>query len=109
MRGNQPENTPPATAPTDMAADSSAIVVPPSIGPPKLSCAICGNSARGMPRIIATRSTTNDISTTVLPARYRKPSSTAAKPQPDEPPPLSFGGIGASRNVAQIGTIVVIA
>ena len=69
MRGSQPENTPPATAPTDIAAASSAIVVPPSTGPPKLSCAICGNRARGMPRIIAIRSTTNDISTTWLPAR----------------------------------------
>jgi hypothetical protein len=69
MRGSQPENTPPTTAPTAIAADSSAIVVPPSTGPPKLSCAICGKSARGMPKIIAIRSTTNDISTTVLPAR----------------------------------------
>ena len=69
MRGSQPENTPPATAPTEMAAASNAIVEPPSTGPPKLSCAICGNSARGMPKIIAIKSTTNDISTTVLPAR----------------------------------------
>ena len=69
IRGSHPENTPPATAPADIAAASSAIVVPPSTGPPKLSCAICGNSARGMPKTIAIRSTTNDISTTVLPAR----------------------------------------
>ncbi len=68
-RGNHPENTPPATAPTDIAAANNAIVVPPSTGPPKLSWAICGNSARGMPKIIAIRSTTNDISTTGLPAR----------------------------------------
>ncbi len=69
MRGSQPENTPPSTAPAAMAADSSAMVVPPSTGPPKLSCAICGNNARGMPKIIAIKSTTNDINTTVLPAR----------------------------------------
>jgi hypothetical protein len=69
IRGSQPENTPPATAPADIAAASSAIVVPPSTGPPKVSCAICGNSARGIPRIIAIRSTTNDISTTWLLAR----------------------------------------
>ena len=69
IRGSQPENTPPATAPTAMAAARYAIVVPPSTGPPKLWCAISGNSARGMPKIIAIRSTTNDISTTRLPAR----------------------------------------
>src|SRR4051794_27218513 len=36
IRGNQPENTPPDTAPTAIAAASNVIVVPPSTGPPKL-------------------------------------------------------------------------
>jgi hypothetical protein len=31
--GGQPENTPPATAPAEIAATSSAIAVPPSTGP----------------------------------------------------------------------------
>lgn len=35
-RGNHPENTPPATAPNDIAAASNAMVVPPVTGPPKL-------------------------------------------------------------------------
>ena len=34
-----------ATAPAAKAAASNAIAVPPSTGPPKLSGAICGNSA----------------------------------------------------------------
>ena len=54
----------------------------PATGPPKVWWAICGNSARGMPRIIAMRSTTNDISTTRVcrpdsgsrPAQRRCPS-----------------------------------
>ena len=53
--------------------------VPPSTGPPKLSCAICGKSARGMPRIIAIRSTTNDISTTVLSRQVAEPVHHRAK------------------------------
>ncbi len=64
MPGNHPENTPPATAPTEMAAARTAIVVPPWTGPPKFSWAICGNNARGMPNTIAMMSTTNDINTT---------------------------------------------
>ena len=42
---------------------------PPSSGPPKLSCAISGNSARGIPKTIAMMSTTNDISSTGWPRR----------------------------------------
>ncbi|PQM49000.1 hypothetical protein C1Y40_00781 [Mycobacterium talmoniae] len=79
------------------------MVVPPSTGPPKLSWAICGNSARGMPRIIAIRSTTNDINTTWLPARYRNPSATAAQPQ-RAAVVSALTGIGVSRQVAQIGS-----
>jgi len=67
--GGQPENTPPATAPAEIAATSSAIAVPPSTGPAELSWTIRGNRARGRPKIVAIRSTTNDINTTVLPAR----------------------------------------
>ncbi len=104
-RGSQPENTPPATAPAEIAAASSAIVVPPSTGPPKLSWAICGNSARGIPKTIAIRSTTNDINTTVLPARYLNPSQTDLNPS-DELWPV--GGIGLNRIVAQIGAKQVI-
>ncbi|SKF74380.1 Uncharacterised protein [Mycobacteroides abscessus subsp. bolletii] len=77
IRWNHPENTPPMTAPTDIAADNSAITVPPSAGSPNPSCAICGNRMRGIPKTMATRSTTNDISTILCPARYRNPSSTS--------------------------------
>lgn len=56
-----------------------------------------------MPKIIAIRSTTNDISTTRLPARYRKPSSTAAKPHRAEPRSVLVAGMGVNRIVAQIG------
>ncbi|SKY28845.1 Uncharacterised protein [Mycobacteroides abscessus subsp. abscessus] len=48
------------TAPAGIDANNSANAQPPSIGPPKFSWAICGNSARGMPKIMAMRSTTND-------------------------------------------------
>lgn len=54
------------------------------------------------------RSTTKDMRTTRLPDRYRKPSSTAAKPQREvSSSGECSGGIGVSRNVAQIGAIVV--
>ncbi|SKN79061.1 Uncharacterised protein [Mycobacteroides abscessus subsp. bolletii] len=69
IRWNQPENTPPITAPTDIAADSSAITVPPSAGSPNPSWAICGNRMRGIPKIMAMRSTTKDIRTILCPAR----------------------------------------
>ena len=61
-RDTHPENTPPSTAPALIAANNSPSAVPPSAASPKVSCAICGNSARGMPNTIATRSTTNEAS-----------------------------------------------
>ena len=64
MRETQPEKIPPITAPAGMAAKSSANAIPPSVGPPKDSCAICGNSARGIAKTIAIRSTTKLISST---------------------------------------------
>ena len=60
---------PPRTAPAGMAANSSANARPPSSGPPKLACAISGNSARGMPKTIAMMSTRNDIISTGWPRR----------------------------------------
>ena len=63
-RGSQPENTPPAPHRPRSPRPAARSLAPPSSGPPKLSCAICGNSARGMPKTIAIRSTTNDISST---------------------------------------------
>src|ERR1700731_405068 len=63
-----------------------------------------------MPKIMAIRSTTNDINTTVLPARYRNPSQTAPNPQRDDPAAsVSVAGIGLNRTVAQIGAAQVIA
>ncbi len=61
-RDTQPLKTPPTTAPAGMAANSRANASPPSVGPPKSRLAICGNSARGMPKIMAMRSTTKDMS-----------------------------------------------
>ncbi len=69
IRDTQPEKTPPRTAPAGMAANSRAKARPPPSGPPKLSCAICGKSARGMPKTIAMMSTTNDIISTGWPRR----------------------------------------
>ena len=63
-RDTQPLKTPPMTAPAGIAANSSANTRPPASGPPKSTCAISGKSARGIPKIIAMRSTTNDISST---------------------------------------------
>ena len=60
----QPDSTPPMTAPAGIAANSSAKARPPSLGPPKSTCAISGNSARGMPKTIAMMSTPNDIIST---------------------------------------------
>lgn len=60
-----------------------------------------------MPKIMAIRSTTKDISTTRLPARYRKPSRTAAKPHFEEPWAVPVGGIFASRHVATMGAMHV--
>ena len=68
-RETQPEKIPPRTAPAGIAAKSSANASPPSTGPPKLTCASCGNSARGMPNVIAMMSTTKLIRSTVLPRR----------------------------------------
>ena len=68
-RDTHPEKIPPATAPAGIAANSSANAQPPSSGPPKLSCAICGNSARGIPKTIAMMSTRNDIISTGCPRR----------------------------------------
>ena len=79
-------------------------MVPPSTGPPKLSCAICGNSARGMPKIIAIRSTTNDISTTCVAGQVAEAVEDRARsPTRERACAVPVGGIGASRNVAQIG------
>ena len=61
-RGIQPENTPPTTAPTLIAANNRPSADPPEIGSPKVSVAICGNSARGMPKTIAMMSTRNEAS-----------------------------------------------
>src|SRR5699024_9297509 len=61
-RGIHPENTPPITAPTLIAANSRPSAVPPEAGSPKDSVAICGNSARGMPNTMAMMSTRNDAS-----------------------------------------------
>ena len=63
-RPTQPLSTPPSTAPTGIAAKSSAKTTPPSGGPPNTVSAISGNSARGIPNTIAMMSTTNDISRT---------------------------------------------
>ncbi len=65
----QPEKTPPRTAPAGIPAKSSAKTSPPAWGPPKSRWAISGNSARGMPKTIAIRSTTNDIISTGWPPR----------------------------------------
>jgi len=59
-----PLSTPPMTAPAGMAANNSANISPPLSGPPKSTWAISGNSARGMPKTMAIRSTTNDMSST---------------------------------------------
>ena len=59
-RGIQPENTPPSTAPTLIAANNSPSAVPPVAGSPKDSVAICGKSARGMPKTMAMMSTRNE-------------------------------------------------
>ncbi len=67
-RETQPEKTPPSTAPAGMPANSSANTIPPLSGPPKSTCAISGNSARGMPKTIAMMSTRNDISSTGAPS-----------------------------------------
>jgi hypothetical protein len=69
IRETQPEKTPPMTAPAGIPANSSANASPPSSGPEKLSCAISGNSARGIPKTIAMMSTRNDISSTGWPRR----------------------------------------
>ena len=63
-RDTHPENTPPSTAPTGIAANSHANAKPPPSGPPNDSCAIWGNSERGMPNTIAMRSTTKLASRT---------------------------------------------
>jgi MFS family permease len=68
-RETQPESTPPTTAPAGIAAKSSANARPPSEGPPKLSSAIWGKSARGIPNTIAMMSTRKDISSTGWPRR----------------------------------------
>ena len=68
-RETQPEKTPPSTAPIGMPAKSSANAIPPLSGPPKSTCAISGNSARGMPKTIAMMSTRKDISSTGWPFR----------------------------------------
>ena len=68
-RETQPEKIPPRTAPAGIAAKSRAKASPPPIGPPKLTWASWGNSARGIPNVIAMMSTTKLISSTVLPRR----------------------------------------
>ena len=68
-RETQPEKMPPSTAPAGIAAKSTANASPPRSGPPNASWAISGKSARGMPKTIAIRSTTNDISSTGWPRR----------------------------------------
>jgi hypothetical protein len=62
-----------------------------------------------MPKIIAIRSTTNDINTTVFPARYRNPSRTAPMPHRDDPRSSDVAGMRLSRYVAQIGSTQVTA
>jgi hypothetical protein len=63
-RDTQPLNTPPSTAPAGIAANSSAKARPPASGPWKSTWATSGKRARGIPKTIAIRSTTNDISST---------------------------------------------
>ena len=63
-RETQPLSTPPTTAPAGIAANSRAKTRPPSDGPPNSTSAISGKSARGIPKIIAIRSTRNDIIST---------------------------------------------
>ena len=68
-RETQPENTPPRNAPTGIAAKSTAKARPPSLGPPKSTCAISGTRARGIPKVIATPSRTKDMRSTGWPRR----------------------------------------
>ena len=58
----QPPVSPPSSDPSAMAAFSMPRANPPPAGPPNVSCAICGNNARGMPQTMAMMSTTNVIS-----------------------------------------------
>ena len=91
-RETQPEKMPPSTAPIGMPANSSANASPPPSGPPKLTWAISGNSARGIPKTIAMMSTRKDISSTECPARYRNPSITALMPSVPVVPSIGSGG-----------------
>lgn len=65
--------------------------------------AISGMSARGMPKTIAMRSMTKDMSSTGWVARYRKPSMTERRPG-EEPAITSTGSEGreiTARRVAK--------
>ena len=64
------------------------------MGSPKFSCAICGNSARGIPKTIAMTSTTKLMSSTGCVRRYARPSTTERNPGVARPGP-STGSRGS--------------
>ena len=64
-RCSQPENSPAATIPIGIAANSRPSAIPPPTGSPKTVCEISGNTTRGIPKPIATTSMRNDTSSTL--------------------------------------------
>src|SRR5262249_19899354 len=88
-----PEDSPPTTAPSAIAAYSQ----PTAPGPPNRRSAASGNSARGIASTMAAMSTTNDISSTGRPAMKRRPSTTERSPGRLPPP---SGGSRGSLTVA---------
>lgn len=65
-RETHPEKTPARALPAARAANSSEKTMPPEGGPPKVSVAICGNTALGMPKTMAMTSMSNETMTTVF-------------------------------------------
>ena len=84
----QPEDSPPITAPIEIAANSQ----PTADGPPNRSSATSGNSARGIANTIAMMSTPNDISSTGRAAMNRSPSMTERRPGRGRCAPRASGG-----------------
>ena len=82
-------------------------MIPTPAGPTmNTSSAMAGNSDRGDPKTIATRSTTNVPSTGRWRRANRRPSMTAAEARPDR---TGAGGIGAMSSRARIAAMYVTA
>ncbi len=88
----RPDNSPISSAPSGMPANNQ----PSAPSEPYVRSAISGNSAFGIPAIIAIMSTRNDTISTPCPLRYRRPATMSRSPA--DRVERSSGGIRGSRS-----------